>query len=36
MSKNVGSIITSNVILGDSAAIIGDIYYTQGFLKTRS
>lgn len=33
--KSVGSIITSNVILGDSGPIIGDIYYTQGFLNNK-
>ena len=31
LSQSVGSIITSNVVLGDSGPIIGDIYYTQGF-----
>ena len=35
MSKSVGSIITSNVVLGDSGAIIGDIYYTQGFFDNK-
>lgn len=35
LSKSVGSIITSNVILGDSGAIIGDIYYTQGFFDNK-
>ena len=34
ISKSVGSIITSNVLLGDSGPIIGDIYYTQVFLTT--
>ncbi len=35
LSKSVGSIITSNVILGDSGPIIGDIYYTQGFFDNK-
>ena len=35
ISKSVGSIITSNVFLGDSGPIIGDIYYTQGFFNNK-
>ncbi len=35
MSKSVGSIITSHVILGDTGPIIGDIYYTQGFFSNK-
>jgi len=35
ISKSVGSIITSNVLLGDSGPIIGDIYYTQGFFNNK-
>lgn len=35
LSESVGSIITSNVILGDSGPIIGDIYYTQGFFNNK-
>ena len=35
LSKSVGSIITSNVLLGDSGPIIGDIYFTQGFFNNK-
>jgi len=35
MGENVGSLITSNVVLGDTDPIIGDIYFTQGFMNNR-
>jgi hypothetical protein len=35
MGENVGSLVTSNVVHGDTNPIIGDIYLTQGFLGNR-
>ena len=35
MGENVGSVVTNNVVHGDSGPIIGDIYLTQGLADNR-